>query len=252
MAVVLDTEKNTLDLYRAAWRERERATMDVREPLFIDVGANVGEWADAARARFPRAPIVCFEPQKGAFAKLVEKARSDDRLAAVDCGLSSKPMQAVLHATHHDDSVLATLVDRPDRHAYHGTNTRLDREERALFTTLDCWIDEERLPIPDFMKIDVEGHEYDVMLGAACLLGLHGGGPSIGVIQWEFNDCSMFAGRTLGDFAALLATAYRIYVEANEGLTPVTNFAYRGDPRETLNYVAVHRSIDWFPGGSAA
>ena len=39
-------------------------------------------------------------------------------------------------------------------------------EEQVEVTTVDSFLDENDIPSVDFMKIDVEGHEYDVLLGA--------------------------------------------------------------------------------------
>jgi FkbM family methyltransferase len=242
MAVVLDAEKTALDLYAEAWYVSGHRG----DPFIVDVGANVGEWYVAARERFPLSQIACFEPQAGAQKFLLKHAAGDPRMAVVRMGLSSHDHEATLMADSNQESVLATLHQRSDRHNYHGTGISLDREERVLLTTLDHWIDDEKLPVPDFVKIDVEGHEYAALVGArGCLSGL-GEHSTIGVIQVEMNDCARHAGISWGHFLDLLGGRYTVYRQHDEGLTRIVNFSLEGGD-EIRNYLFVHKSIDWFP-----
>lgn len=260
MAVVLDAEKTTLDLYAEAWAAREPLAVQrlfgpTRTPqpaLIMDVGANVGEWAAEARKRFPVTPIMCFEPQLGAYQQILKGIDEDENLHVIRLGLSDHAREATLMAESHQASVLATLHDRPDRYDYHGAGVALDREERVLLTTLDCFIDEECIGVPDFVKIDVEGHEYAVLLGArGCLTGADER-SAIGVIQIEWNDCAHHAGVSWGHFLDLLGGRYAVYAEGTDGLRRVSNFAGEDGTTETRNYLFVHKSIDWFPRAGRA
>lgn len=244
MSVVLHEEKAALDLYADAWRAAGRPG----SPFIVDVGANVGEWALEARRRFPHAMIVCFEPQAGAYTALVRRALSDLNLRVVPLGLSSQPGEATLHASHHDDSVLATLHERPDADSYHGTGLALNRNETVLLTTLDRFAADEELPPIDFLKLDVEGHEHAVLCGAMRLIH----DECIGVIQFEWNDCAMHAGISWRHMLDALAGRYSIYREDVTGIRRIIRFDDEEPTADTRNYLAVHDAIDWFPRGSRA
>ena len=56
-------------------------------------------------------------------------------------------------------------------------------------STLDLFCEREAIPNIDFLKIDTEGNELDVLEGAKKLLS----GGKIKIIQFEFGECDVFS-----------------------------------------------------------
>ena len=75
---------------------------------------------------------------------------------------------------------------------------------------------------PTLIKIDVEGFEREVMLGAKKLLA-DDRGPTF--VQFEFNLHHLYRGHTMKEFEALLP-GYHLFRSTASGLSPIG--AYRG------------------------
>jgi FkbM family methyltransferase len=131
----------------------------------LDVGGNVGEFAELARLTWPEAQITSFEPLAGAAD--ANRARSRGRWWVEQVAVSSSTGGGVLHYCVNQHS--ASTMQEP------GT-TRLERFG-IVDTFRDFAVKTRRLD--EFagvaggrclVKIDVEGHELEVLAGAAALL----------------------------------------------------------------------------------
>jgi FkbM family methyltransferase len=205
MGVVSAPELVTLDRFRACFKHER--------PRVIDVGANVGDYTAEVLARFPQAVVWAYEPQSAAFFALTERFRDVGGVVTEHIGLSSEPGWAELHASSHGACVLATLYERPDADSYHGSGVVLERTEKVRLETLDNLLAPQRV---DWLKIDVEGHELDVLRGAEQIVA------ATDVVQFEYNDCARIAGYTLVDLHAFLwDRGFTVYLEEGEQLVLV-------------------------------
>ncbi len=130
-----------------------------------DVGANIGlTTLFLARSVGERGTVIAFEPTPPNADRLVENVRLNQfnnvRLYRVALGEVASTATIV----HYPEAVgIATL--RED------LNQRYRRQYQAHefqieVMPLDTLIMRESLPIPDFVKIDIEGYEYPMLLGA--------------------------------------------------------------------------------------
>lgn len=96
-------------------------------------------------------------------------------------------------------------------------------------TTLDTFCEAEGVSHIDFLKIDVEGFEVDVLRGATRMLN------HCRFVQFEYGGTYLDAGTLLANVYAMLA-GWRICLIEPDGLNvakePVDNFSYS-------NYVAI-------------
>jgi hypothetical protein len=83
-------------------------------------------------------------------------------------------------------------------------------------STVDDFLREQNIQRVDFMKIDTEGFEMDVLQGAKASLGE----GKIGAIQFEFNDVHFARRQFLADFQAVLPS-HRLYRILRDGLVPL-------------------------------
>ena len=143
-----------LGLYEQELRQRVFSDL---QGAFVDVGANVGFWSVPAASRVP---VVAFEPNPWAAEHLVANAalnglEIDVRRQAV----SSAPGELDLYASDLEQNASQATLHRD---AIHGSAEQI----RVPVVTLDEAVDEV-----DTLKIDVEGHEEEVLRGAETLLG---------------------------------------------------------------------------------
>jgi FkbM family methyltransferase len=166
----------------------------VQGPLCIfDVGANRGQFVQLAlRAVSGRAAMIhCFEPSHDAFAALRADAgtRPDVRLNNV--ALGSAPGSGTLFSDT-PGSGLASLTRR--RLEHHDVEFRFS--EVVAIETLDDYCATQGVDRVDLLKLDVEGHELDVLRGAARMLGA----GSIELVTFEFGGCNIDTRSYLRDF----------------------------------------------------
>jgi len=148
---------------------RAKLLASERIGLVLDVGANAGQYAERLRGAGYDGRIVSFEPLSQAFAELERKARVDGAWQARRVALSDEDGTAEIHVSGNSWS--SSLLEMGERHlrsapesAYVGTETihtaRLDSIWPELVET------GERV----FLKLDVQGFEMRVLLGAAASL----------------------------------------------------------------------------------
>ena len=127
--------------------------------VIFDVGANTGIYSLAAKALSPNAKLIAIEPVHRVFEKLV-----------VNCWLNNFDISCIEAALSDEDGE-ATLFDFPGEHSYSSTFHKeifgeLDLvETQVKVVRLDTLVNEYQIDKIDLMKIDVEGHEADVLRG---------------------------------------------------------------------------------------
>ncbi len=162
----------------------------------VDVGANRGQWATTASAVFAHTPLHLIEPQEACRADLAAFAA---RRGATEVHATFVTRRGVGHVQvvgGESGSTGAHVIDT-------ATTGRTDGQPMPA-STLDALL-AARLSGADrvLMKLDVEGHELDVLDGASAVL------PHVEVIVSEvaFYDIERTGHPTFTDVSAALAAA---------------------------------------------
>lgn len=157
--------------------------------IIFDVGANVGDWSAGAAESNPQAKVHAFEIMDRTFEKLlVRAALFPDRVVANRFGLSD-----------HDGNV--TVFYRASSDVHTSTFREAHFGQPAIEAVMpvrtgDRYLSDAGVDRVDFLKIDVEGHEWEVLDGFNDALGRR----AIDVIQFEYGKCTLVARRYLRDF----------------------------------------------------
>jgi FkbM family methyltransferase len=135
---------------------------------FFDVGANIGLFSLATGRKFTckECTIFAFEPCPSTFS-ILEKNLLENRLTeirSVRVALSDQTGEATLYVNAALKDALNSL-ENPSH-----TDAEVVGRERVQTITLDDFVERERIPRVDVMKVDVEGAELLVFRGGRKLL----------------------------------------------------------------------------------
>lgn len=160
------TYEVTLEAHVSEYFKRVAESAAAADPrvdpgLAFDVGAYVGSSIPRIRAMgFVR--VVCFEPDPSTLATLRIHYGADPNVEVVATALSDRDGELTLYQCDRGRPFLNTADPswiRDTRHKNLVTNLT---EIRVPVTTLDAFVAER---VPAYVKIDVEGHELEVMKG---------------------------------------------------------------------------------------
>jgi len=195
--------------------------------VIVDVGANLGGWTLEASRLWPAAHIHAFEPSAVTYRQLTQ-VTAGLNVRCVRAAVSEKAGVAKLHSVPQL-SGLSSLHHRDL--AEHGVDMT-DNEEVSL-VTLDDYCEQQSIARIDFLKIDAEGHDLAVLLGARELLNA----GRIDIVQFEFGGANIDSRTYLRDFVRLLEPRYRITRLLADGAEDL-RYSEREEVFVTSNFVA--------------
>jgi FkbM family methyltransferase len=140
------------------------------EGCFIDVGANHGQSIESILLYRPDAQIFSFEANPGLAKKLFDRYKSHSNVRVMRCGLSDSAGTFMLYVPSYKGFVYDALasVDRLAAASWINSQTVFAfNAARLAVAELSCSLDtlDAQHLAPVFVKIDVQGHEFSVLIG---------------------------------------------------------------------------------------
>ncbi len=127
------------------FREAFRFATEKDDPFIIDCGANIGLATIYFKQKYPNATILAFEPDATAVELFKQNTQDFDEVKLIEKALSDKIQRIAFHGDHADGS----------RKAINNDDTTFLVDTVVLSTFLDKKV--------DFLKIDIEGSEMEVL-----------------------------------------------------------------------------------------
>lgn len=141
--------------------------------LVFDVGANRGQMADVF-LRCGAGRVVCVDPDPRCAQALQRRFSSEPRVAVVQAGVSSQEGTLELSLSGIDGT--STFSDEFKQVSESAYSAEYEKKVSVPTTTLDALI--ARHGAPDYIKIDVEGFEKEVLAGL---------GRPVGQVSFEYH-----------------------------------------------------------------
>lgn len=203
--------------------------------LIFDVGANKGEWAKKIIQINNNVNIVSFEPVPAIYQTLINNLEGMN-IRCENLALSSEEGSADFFYYNDNEkrfSTLSTFYRRTD--AEKQLNTAPSKI-LVTKTTLDNYCINNNFETIDFCKIDTEGSENDVLLGAAYLLN----NKKIKILQFEYGGTYLDAKITLKQICRFLTNKhYLIFKIIPGGLIHISKWEDTLESYQYANYCAV-------------
>ena len=162
----------------------------------IDVGAYSGEWTVSLLQLFPQTRVLMIEPQLAKREHLHALTRVHPQVAFAPVLLGSAAASGV--AFYQADTGSSVLRDSGNSGAQ---STAME------MTTLDAVTRRMHFERPDFLKLDVQGYELEVLKGAEQSL------DSVEAVMMEVNLIAVYEGSPLVHevVAYMAARGFRVY-----------------------------------------
>lgn len=208
------------------------------KPIVIfDVGANVGCYTlkiiSSLKERSD-AKIYCFEPSKYTFKILIDNLSNYKNVKLFNFGFSDKKESVTLYSDKKG-SGLASIYNRRLNHF----DIDLNYKELIHLESLDNFCKNKGIDHINFLKLDVEGHEYKALKGAKDLISKN----SIDFIQFEFGGANIDSRTYFQDFYYLLTPYYKIHRILKDGLMAIDTYKEIHEIFITTNFLAISKRI---------
>jgi len=154
----LGQEKN--ELIRMAFNNLKSKGLNPKH--ILDIGANHGTWTREVVKIFPTAEYSLIEPQYW-LEKSTQDLQAKHRVKFYPIGMGDRNHTLTFTVHDRDDSSSFRIISE---------NNNGYRTIKAKMQTIDSFLKESSLPIPEIIKIDAEGLDIEVPQGASSTYGI--------------------------------------------------------------------------------
>lgn len=175
----------------------ESVKNNIQNPVIFDIGANVGNWTAELIRALPRAEITVVEPNPYLFDNLARRFDFFPNIQVRQLAIANTDGTLPFYADR-TKSAMGSLQFRNVQHL----DYNFELIANVQVATLDSFA--KGLPKPNALKIDVEGLELQVLLGATETL------RELSLIQFEFGGTNIDTRVFFKDFFQLLSPKFRI------------------------------------------
>ncbi len=175
--------------------------------IVIDAGAHVGEWTKSVfSATNSNCYIYAFEPVPSSYQKLYQLTHTfKDKLFTFNIALGKEDDELEMNYLFKRGSDSSTFFHRPD------LSNVPSKKIKVPVTYLDKFVVDHNICHIDFLKIDTEGSEWNILMGSRNLIEQN----KIDIIQFEYGVTTADAKITLHQIYDYLTVHYylifRIY-----------------------------------------
>jgi FkbM family methyltransferase len=206
----------------------------------IDVGANVGDWSISLLREATelgvesRLSIVALEPAEASFETLC--AVLADYENAIPRQIAASATNGFSYLNIFGDKLGINSLEPP----LADSTLPIVDTERVRTTTLDSLVASESMDVVHLLKIDTEGHDFNVLLGAEDLFRT----DRVWVAQFEYNK-RWIAGRhlLLDVFRFLEQTSYSLGYLTPRGIAWTPEWDVSLEDWYEANFVIAHEGV---------
>lgn len=195
---------------------------------YVDVGANMGEWTDHLSATCPFAQIHAIEIAPTTHAALAKSLGQRPNVTLHNIGFADKAGEMVLYLNRSSETT----------GLYHHPAEAKVESVTAQVVRGDDFLKDNGIGHVHFMKIDVEGAEFDVLTGLEQSLA----SGVIDVIQFEYGIFNIASRKLLKDFYEKLDQHY-VIGKLFPRFVEFRPYHIRHEDFAPANYIAVRREL---------
>ena len=157
----------------------------------VDIGANRGQFALAAREWAPGARVIAFEPLPEPAAKFRMLFQGDSSVRLHQMAIGPEAGEATIHVSFDDDSSSLLPIDEAQVGLFPRTAEKELRNVSVI--PLRDVLDADATLAPALLKVDVQGYELEVLRGCEPLL------DRFAYVYVECSFAELYQGQALAD-----------------------------------------------------
>jgi len=167
---------------------------------FIDIGANKGQFALAARHAYSKAKIISFEPLSAPAAKFIKFFQHDTNILLHQNAIGPQKDTVEMHVSNREDSSSLLNIGENQSSIFPGTKEKSTEEINVA--PLSHFLTKEDLIKPVLVKIDVQGFELEVLKGSVEII------ENFDYIYMECSFIELYEGQALADKVIIFLDNY--------------------------------------------
>ncbi len=195
--------------------------------IVFDVGANVGDWSKFIVKEYKDLDysLFMFEPASSAYKHLQKNIEKTQNRFFYKIGFGDKKEKIKIYYDNEAQGSAGAFM----KDAKYSEEIEID--------TIDRFCLKHDIQKIDFLKMDVQGYEYNILVGAKQMLA----NGKIQYIQFEFDEPNIENRIFFKDFWELLSDEYHIYHSLYNGLVKVEKYHYELENFRCMNYLAIKK-----------
>jgi len=212
----------------------------IKPNVILDVGANVGNYTKLLAKNYADVSrILSFEPHPNTFKILTQNINNEGykNIELYNIGFGSEDKFIDIYDYKVNDGSSHASIYKNVISDIHKCNDVV--RHKIEVKTLDSFCTENNINQIDFLKIDTEGNEYEILIGAHDLITEQ----KIKCIHFEFNEMNVISRYFFKDFYDYLVD-YNMYRLLQNGLVPIKNYSPLSCELFAFqNIVAINKSV---------
>lgn len=198
--------------------------------VIIDGGANTGTYSKLLNSFNPECLIYSFEPVDTTYEKL--KANTNDlvNVYPIKKGLFHKKTNKKINI--YESSTHASIFD------IRGNNLQQQKTENIKLVKGDHFLDRHRIDTLDFLKLDIEGADFDAVKGFEKSIS----DQKIRIIQFEYGYINITTKNLLIDFYSFFNKHGYVVGKIFPRKVKFRPYKYKYEDFIGPNFLAVHES----------
>lgn len=201
----------------------------------FDVGANRGTWSLMTAKLFDNVTIYSFEIVPETYSRLSSNCKKNKNIITNNIGLSNSIGKTKVFYSPEKSGCATCIKDfTEDYHNY------VPQEIEASISKGDKFCSEHNIQSIDYLKIDVEGYENNVLYGFEGMLNK----GKIKIIQFEYGQVNIKTHFLLKDFYDYLEKFDMVIGKIYPNYVDFRKYKYTDENFLGPNYLAVHCSCE--------
>ena len=168
------------------FKVRQQLINSLRVATIIDVGANAGQWLKAVNPSNLNGTVWCFEPLEIPYKELEKSAKSYPNVKVFKLAFSDFAGPVKMFVASNGGA--SSSINVPTEHLKLHSTIEFSKRETVNVSTIDEFFSKHELFLPVYLKIDTQGHEWNVIKGGIKTL------KNVAVVELESSMTAQYQG----------------------------------------------------------